>query len=374
MATPIFYIYADGKDVTENFRGAGISMSITDGVGLKSDTLEIVVDDNEGVVEAPRTGAILRPVGGYEGRLRDFGLFSVDRVSYSGWPQKISITASSFAAKSLAREREIKAFPKKEFPTVGSIFTHIAGKVNLTLKMSASLMKIENEYEAQTEENSFEFATRLGQLLGASVTAKGMHLVVVREGEGLSASGNNLDRLRVAKDHNLLSYNVVTRDTRKHKAVEGTYYDRKKNKRSTVSIETGLEGPTFLLQATFNSKQDAQRAASARAKKIIRDDSEATFELIGEPDAMAEQFADVSGCRINVDGVWRIKTATHNFSSTNGYRTSLSCEVPSSGKPTGSNAKKPSPATSSRGGQPPNGSGLESGAPSLTGDGSTNIG
>lgn len=374
MATPIFYIYADGKDVTENFRGAGISMSITDGVGLKSDTLEIVIDDNDGMVEAPRTGAILRPVGGYIGRLRDFGLFSVDRVSYSGWPQKITISASSAAAKSLAKEREPKAYPKKEFPTIGSIFSHIAEKVSLTLKMSDTLMKIENEYEAQTEENSFEFVTRLGQGIGASVTAKGMHLVVVGEGEGLSASGVSLDRLKVAKGYNLLSYNVVTRDARKHKTVEGAYYDRNKNKRSTVSIETGLDGPKFLLQATFSNKHDAQRAADATAKKIIRDDSEATFELIGEPDAMAEQFADVSGCRINVDGVWRIKTATHNFSSTNAYRTSLSCEVPSSGKPTGSNAKKPSPATTSRGGQPPNGSGLESGAPSLTGDGSTNIG
>lgn len=372
MPTPIFFIYADGKDVTRNL--PGISMTIVDDVGLKSDTLEIEIDDIGGLTEAPRTGVILNPVGGYEGRLRDFGLFSVDSVVYSGWPQKINIQASSAAAKSMAKEREPKAYPKKEYPNLGMIFRYVAGKAGLTLKMSDALMKIDNIYEAQTEENSLEFVTRLGQNIGASVTVKGMNLVVVSEGEGQSVSQESLDRLIVAKGVNLISYQVTEQDSSKHKSVEASYYDRQKNKRAIVSVKTKLDGPKFLLQASFSNKAEAERNAKSMARKLTRDDAEATFELVGEPYAMAEQIADVSGCRSNVDGDWRIKTVTHNFSSTNAYRTSLSCEVPSSGKSSSSNAKKPNPATSSRGGQQSSGSGLESGAPSLTGDGSTNIG
>ncbi|MCM0751603.1 hypothetical protein DEA98_10395 [Brucella pseudogrignonensis] len=80
MPVPKFSISANGVDITGRIAGSGVTMTITDGVGTKSDTMSIVISDVDGSVAAPKTGAILNPVGGYEGQMRDFGQFSVDSV------------------------------------------------------------------------------------------------------------------------------------------------------------------------------------------------------------------------------------------------------------------------------------------------------
>lgn len=330
MPVPVFTISADGVDVTKNLTGAGtMTMTITDGAGLKADTLQIELDDVDGSIMAPRTGAVLNPVGGYEGRLRDFGLFSVDSVVYTGWPQKISIDAKSVAAKSLAKQREPKAYPKKDFPTYGDVFKDVAGRIGLTLQMSAELKSVPNDYEAQAEEDSLEFLSRIGGKLNAAVSVKAMNLVVVVKGAGRSASGTLLDRITVAKGVNILSYSVTEKDEPKHSEVKATYYDRGKNTREVVKKSTGLEGPEFLIRAPYQDKKEAELAANAQAKELVRMQGDATFEIDGEPFAQAEAWAEVSGCRPRVDGLWRVTTVTHSFSASGAYTTSLACEVPS---------------------------------------------
>ncbi|RBO90526.1 phage late control D family protein [Pseudochrobactrum asaccharolyticum] len=378
MSKPIFMLKANGVDVTDKVQGSGITMTITEGTGKKSDTLQIVIDDIDGSVASIKTGAILNPIGGYEGELRDFGQFSVDSVTYSGWPQQISIDAKSVSAKSLAKQRDPKSYPVKEYPTYGHIFAEVASRVGLTLKISASIKGIENEFEAQTEENGLEFLMRIGEDLNASVTVKANHLVVVEEGEGLNVSGEEMGLIKVAKGFNILKYSITEKDEPKHSKVEASYYDRKKNKKETVTEDTGSDGPTFCIRAPRKSKASAKRAAKAQAKRLKRAERECSFDINGSPFAQAGAMALVSGCRPNVDGRWHIKTATHQFSASGPYTTSLSCTAPSDNKGSsyGKNDPVRSPATDApNDGIPvptprPN---YEAGAPSLTGDGSTNI-
>lgn len=332
MPVPYFTISADGRDITGNLRGAGISMTITENADLEGDTLQMEIDDVEGSVMAPRTGAVLNPVGGYEGRMRSFGLFSVDSVTYSGWPQKISISAKSVAAKSLAKQREPKSFPTEKYPTYGDIFAEISGKVGLSLKISADIKSIKNPSEHQTEEGGIEFLTRIGEKLNAAITVKAQNLCVVVKGKEEGAGGGALSRVSVARGMNLLGYSATQKDQPKHSEVEATYYDRKKNKREVVTESTGLEGPKFLMRCAYQEKDEAQRAAKSQAEELVRLCGEATFEIDGEPFAQAEAYAVATGCRPGVDGLWRIKTVTHNFSSTGPYTTSLACTAPSKGK------------------------------------------
>lgn len=329
MPIVTFTIRADGTDVTENIRAALVEMTITDGEGEDADSLSLVLDDIDGSVEAPRTGAVLNPVGGYEGQERDFGLFIVDGVSYDGWPQRISITAKSADAKKLAKQRKPKAFTREQFPTYGDIFADVASEVGISLQMSAELKAIANPYEARTEENGLEFLTRLGAKLNAGVTVKAGNLVVVPKGAGRGASGNSLDRIMVEAGKNLISYQVTENDRPKHSEVEATIYDRAKNKHEVVAESTGLDGPTFLMRAPFHDKDEAKRAAAAKAKDLVRAQAEATFTIDGEPFAQAEAWAEVSGCRPRVDGLWRVKSVTHNFSASAPYTNTLQCEVPS---------------------------------------------
>ncbi len=328
MPKPVFSIIADGVDVTSAISPALISMAIVDGEGTSNDTLSLEIDDLDGNIAAPRTGVVLRALGGYEGNMRDFGLFSVDSVVYSGWPQKITIGAQAVAAKSLARHRVLKAYSEEEFPTYGDIFAAVADAVQVPLRISVSLAQLPNPYQAQQEEDSQEFLLRMGENIGASVTWKAGQIVVVPKGAGQAVSGNALELLRVAVGENLIDYTVRQRDAPQHSSVEATWYDRKKNQRMVVQVETGQEGQPLLLRRPYAGEAEAMRAAEAAARKLQRIRADATFLIDGTPGAMAEAWADVSGIRADVDGKWRIKQVTHTFSATTPYSTSLDCEVP----------------------------------------------
>lgn len=331
MPVPVFSIHANGKDVTGNFAGIGVEMSITDGEGYKADNLTITLDDVDGSVEAPDTGAVLNPIGGYVGHTRDFGLYIVDHISYRGWPQQIIINAKSVAAKKAAKQREPKAYPKKDFPTYGDIFNDVAGRVGISLQMSSELKSIPNEYEAQAEEDGLEFLTRIGEKINAAVMVKSERLVAVVKGEGNSASGSPLPSILVARGFNLISYAVNEKDEPKHKEVEATYYERTKNARKTLQVSTGLDGPKLLLRNPFQNEDEAKRAAEAKAKELIRSQADAVFEIDGDPFSQAEALVIAQNIRSRVDGVWRAKVVTHKFSSSGPYTCSIECEKPNSG-------------------------------------------
>lgn len=330
MPAPRFYVSANGVDITGRLAGSGMDLTITDNSGAESDSLSISIDDVDGSVVAPKTGAVLRVVGGYEGRLRDFGLYSVDSVVFSGWPQQIQIEASAVEIKTLAKQRDPKAYPEKDFPTYGDVFSDLASRVGLSLQMSGELRGIPNEYEAQTEESSLEFMIRIGEKLDASVTVKSGNLVVIPKGDGLSVSGSPLPDVVVARGVNLLAYEAAERDDTEHSTIEATYFDRDGNRRETLEVSTGLGGPSFVIRSPQASRESAQLVAEAQAKKLERGTREASFEIDGEPFAQAEAIAVVRGCRTNVDGRWSIETATHNFSATGAYTTSLTCKKPNS--------------------------------------------
>lgn len=330
LRTPVFTISAGGIDITSRFSGLNMTMTINDGEGLKSDTMEISLDDLDGMVEAPTTGAVLNPIGGYvETGTRDFGLFTVDNVTYEGWPQKINISAKSVAAMSLAKQREPKSYTKEEFPTYGDIFKSIASTIGLGLSIAGDLMGIPNPFEAQAEEGGLEFLTRLGEKINGAISVKSNNLVIVPKGAGLSASGSALQQIIIAPGRNLISYSVTTKDEPKYSEVESTYYDRAANERKVMTESTGMEGPKFLLRHPFQEEAEAQRAAQAAAKDLARSQAEATFVIEGDPFAQVEAHAVASGIRSKVDGIWRVKNASHTFTADAHYNTTLQCDVPS---------------------------------------------
>lgn len=328
MPRVVFSISAGGKDVTANISPILTSMTVTDVEGFQSDNLQLVLDDVDGAIDPPTTGVILNPIGGYEGRIRDFGLFSVDSVTYSGWPQQVTISAQSTIAKAMSKQKDPKSYPRKKFPTYGDIFADVAKAIGLPLAISDAIRSLPNPGEFQAEEDGREFLTRIGEKLAASVTAKAGRLVVVKKGAGQSASGASLPIITIRRGVNLLSYSMTEKDEPKYSEVEATHYDRAKNERKTVKEPTGLEGPKFALRAPQKDEADAKQAAKARAEDLKRAQAEASFTIDGDPFAMAEAIARVVGVRRRVDRDWKVKQATHTFSGSAAYTTELQCEVP----------------------------------------------
>lgn len=330
---PYFSISAGGISIMDALGGRGVSLTVTDGVGLKSDAVQIVIDDQDGAVSPPSTGQIISVSGGYiDGPWRDFGTYKVDQVTLRGYPQQINISAQAVDVMTPSKQQEPKHYKKADYPTYKDIFNDVAGKMSLSLSIDSTVGGIKNPYEAQGEEDYISFATRLGEKLDASVTVKAGRLIVVPRGTGSSASGSSLSAIVVSPGLNLLSYSCTIKDKPKYGKVKATWWDRKKVERKEVEEATkGGQGPDFLLRDPYLTEDEAKQAAKSMVTKLARGEGSATFTIDGDPYAQAEAFVMATGIRSLVDGPWRAVTVTHNFSSTAPYTTTIACELPSDG-------------------------------------------
>lgn len=329
MPVPFFTIRAGGQDITSKLTGRGISLSISDGVGIESDSISLVIDDQDGAVKAPKTGVILDIEGGYrDGESRNFGQFKVDQVQYTGYPQQISISAQAVDAKSDQKQQRVDQFPKEEFPTFKDVFDKVAGRMGLQLAISAEIGDKEVSFEMQSEESDLSFTTRLGKKLDASVTVKSGHLVVAKRGTGKSVSGEQLPTIMIVGGRNVMTYSATRKDKPKHSKVEASYFDRESVEPVSVEYSLGGDGPTFVMRAPFQDATEAAIAAEAQARELKRGEGSASFTIVGLPSARAEAHVVASNIRGDVDGVWRAKSVTHNFSGSSAYTTSVECELP----------------------------------------------
>lgn len=320
---PRFRILADGTDVTSNFDGVGVSITVTDAAGIESDRVEITVDDEHGQIAAPRTGAELAVWLGYEPALVFMGRYTVDEVRFEGWPQTVTIGGHAADQRDSLKERRTEAYEDK---TLQDIFAEIAGRHGLIPAVAAAVGGFHYDYVAQQEESDEAFATRLGRLHGATATVKDGRLVVVPTGSGASASGASLGVFMVRRPGNLVSYAVTWKDKASHESVEASWFDRDEVDRETLEEEADDHGPAYGIRERFPDEAIAREAARAKAKEIRRGAGEATFEIEGDPAARAEMDLVCTGVRDRVDGPWSIERVEHRIDGA--YTTTIHCKTP----------------------------------------------
>ena len=119
MPKPFFRFIVGGTDITPKVSDGQVSLTITDGSGADADTAQIVIDDHNGIIVAPKEGVDIQITAGYLDDQVDFGTFTVDEVVYEGWPMQISISAQSAKAKSTLKQRRPKAYRQEKYPTYG---------------------------------------------------------------------------------------------------------------------------------------------------------------------------------------------------------------------------------------------------------------
>lgn len=330
MPSVIFGISVGGVDISSKLAGVSIDMTVTDGAGLNSDTVSLTLDDAGGRIANITTGVRLSVFGGTDEKgVRNFGTYVVDEVVYEGYPQKITIKAQASDVTSPEKERDIKGFPKDEYPTYQSIFSEVAGQAGLALKMDGEIGAKKSPGESRDKEDPVAFLTRLGKKIGATVTVKEKQLIVVKRGSGKSASGQSMGELLIAPGLNLLSYSVSLKEKPKHSETEAKWFDRRKVKWESQNGHLKVAGKVpYRHERPYADENEAKEAAQGRADELSRRSGTGSFTIDGTPFASAEMFATVAGVRGNVDGRWFITTATHNFSSSSPYTTDLQVEVP----------------------------------------------
>jgi hypothetical protein len=317
--TPAFYISVGGADVTGNFNDRLLELTVTDNEGSESDTVNVVVDDRDGILGIPEKGASMAVGLGYkETGIMPMGMFIVDEVKVEGWPRKMSIRGRAAEMRDDFKGQRSKGYENK---TIKDIVGEIAQRHGLAAKVIGSIASFNYKYLAQGVESDLHFITRLARKHDCVATAKGGKLIFCKKGEG------DLGMVVITYPGQIKKYECTFQDRPRHKKAKGSWWDFDEAKR-VVEEGMGNAGAEYELGNLWpDGKEEAKETAQSKADALGREEKVATFEVVGNPAIMAEMNLMVVGVRAGVDGLYRIKSAEHKLNNS-GYSTSISTELP----------------------------------------------
>lgn len=315
---PKFKILANNNDITNLLNGRLMSLSISDEIGLVSDSLTIELDDRDCILDVPACGAELEVFLGYD-ELYTMGKFVVDEIELKNPPQTISITAraSNAAFEDIGSFKSPRSYSWENYTLKGIIQT-VAKRYRLTESMATDFAGIMVSHIDQTDESDCAFIQRVASEYNASIKIAGGKLLFISPLSGKFPDGTDLPAIPI--NQNIINYQMRIAERGKYKKVIAKYYDFDEAEEKKVSAGSG--SPAFTLRDTYTSANRASLQAKRKLKEITTGTKTLSLELIGNPLVSAESVIQVSGVRPEVAGLWVVKAAQHTFSSS-GYKTRI---------------------------------------------------
>lgn len=314
-------------DITDRVRPRLVSLSLSEKRGEEADQLDIVLDDTDGKLELPPTGATLQlQIGWKQGRdvttgLVDKGRFIVDEVSHSGPPDRVTIRARAADFASEIKTRREKGY---HGTTLGAIVSEIAGRNKLKPRCATQLAGIAITTKIQSRESDLAFLRRIGREHSAVAKIAAGTLILAPIGTGRTASGKALPTVTILRRQG--DSHEFTRQKRDDvPGVAATYHDRKAGKRRTFTAGEG-EGAKKLARV-YPTEEAAQTAANAAHAKAGREPISLSLTMLGRPDLAPEQKATVSGYKAVIDGAgWLVTEVDHSIGD-RGFTTAIKLEA-----------------------------------------------
>lgn len=91
---PLYKVTVNGKEVSSTGDARLVELTVSDEVGLKSDSFSLILDDSDRVLEFPRRGVEAHISMGL-GRLVDMGVFFVDSILPSEPPSVLKVAGKA---------------------------------------------------------------------------------------------------------------------------------------------------------------------------------------------------------------------------------------------------------------------------------------
>lgn len=320
--TPDFRILANREDITEVLRSRLLDLRITDEAGIKSDTVQITLDDRDAVIAWPPHGAELEVFLGYKGTpLSRMGLYVVDELSHTGPPDKLVIQGKAADMRSIIKAPKTRSW---DGFTIGTIVATVAAEHQLVGRIADPFLSTAIEHIDQTEESDLHFLTRLAREYDAVSKPVGGFWVFVPRGESKAASGQTLPQIDIAKQH-ITRHRMMQSERGKYSAVTSYWSDKDNAER--VGITVGEGKPAFIIRHGYPTVVEAQRAAEAKLSALKRGVATLSLTLIGNTSLQAEGTINLLDLRDPIKGAWLITRVEHHFSG-RGFVSRVEAEIP----------------------------------------------
>ncbi|MFW5499577.1 MULTISPECIES: contractile injection system protein, VgrG/Pvc8 family [unclassified Maridesulfovibrio] len=319
--TPKYRIIADSVDITAKIADRLKRLTVTDEAGQTSDAVEIELDNRDGAISIPRTGAELEVYMGFaETGLTRMGLFTAGDITLSGPPDTLTIQAHAANMRISLKAPHTKSWDKK---TISDIVSTIAANHGLIPVVASALGEIKTPHIDQTEESDLHFLTRLAADHDAVAKPIESRLLFVPRGEAKSASGKKLPSIAL-KRSDLARWDMTAASRGKYKSVKAYWHSLDDAERMPITVGSGK--PKFCLGGTSATPAEARAKAQAKYNQLQRGTATLSLTTGGNPTIAAECALTVSGV-YGLEGDWVIQRVAHTLDD-QGYSCQIECETP----------------------------------------------
>lgn len=319
MLRPIFELFYEQKNITQDVSPYVTSIEYTDVEHGESDELQISFEDSEKLWQdawIPTKGDCLRAYIGYEAeKLLNCGQFEIDELEYDTPPDVVTVKGLATGIKQPLRQKNSVGYENK---TLKQIAKEVADRHGYTLMGEISDVRVDRI--TQHQERDLTFLTKLAEQYGYifKIAENNLVLYDVQKLKGAKS-------LQILYKSDLTHINLREKTSQKYKAVQVSYFDPKKKKtvKATARNESVVKGDTLKITSRCTSKKQAIVQANA-ALNTADTKIEGSIELMGNPYLIAGSNIELKGIG-HFSGKYHIKQARHVLDRNSGYKTY--CEV-----------------------------------------------
>ena len=315
---PTFSLIYEGRDITRDLDGMVHSVTYTDFLHGKSDTLSLKVEDRDGRWRGawyPAKGDSISLAFGYAGEpLIDAGTYRLDEVEAAGPPSTMRLMGLAAAITQDLRTKRTRAF---EAQTLADIADRIAADHGLARFGAVPAVRFDRV--TQADETDVAFMTRLANQANLAFSIRDKTMVFHDQADLEGATPVTALALEDLTDWSLRDR---TRDL--YRQAQARYLDPATAALIAVT-ETAADvvnGDTLVIADRLETAAQAALRAGAELKKHNRLFTTGTLSTPGDPRLIAGNNVRLSGMGV-LSGVYLIQKSTHTIDKDGGYKTKL---------------------------------------------------
>ncbi|MBH3411455.1 phage late control D family protein [Pseudomonas putida] len=320
---PAFRLTVNGKDIAKSISPRLTSLQLTDNRGLEADQLSLSLTDDDGLLEIPPRGAVVKLwLGWSDTGLVYKGSFTVDETEHSGTPDMLNIRARSADLRNGLKTKRERSW---NTTTLGQILSDIASANDLKTNSAAAVAERAVAHLDQANESDANMLTRLGEMHDAVITVKAGCLVCLAAGGGKTASGSALPHITLTRRDGD-GHRFLQADRDSYDGVKAYYYDVGSTKKQEAIAGGGDKVKD--LRHTYSDLDSALRAARSELNRLQRGSATLSYNLAkGRADLIPELTYSLRGIKGEIDAiVWYGGNVQHSLTADGGFTTSLELE------------------------------------------------
>jgi hypothetical protein len=319
---PVWRITCNDSDITDKLKDRLLNLNVKDEAGMKSDTLDLQLDDRDYECPIPPAKGILKVWLGW-GSPEYMGTYVIDEIGLKGNAKTMTIRAKASETAPGYKSPHTHSFDETN---VKEIVETIAARHGLTPLVDSKFAGDLITHIDQVEESDAHFLSRLAKEYSAIAKPANDKLLFHEKDSEATPSGSGKPVIK-----------VLATETKDWKATLTDRSDYKEVQAKWMNHETGLEewlvvandsttGQSYKEKKLFPTRAEAKEAASSKLKQMTQGKLSVDFTLAtGDPTIFAEGQVSFSGFRSPINGKQLpIRSVSHKLDAS-GYTTAVNC-------------------------------------------------